>query len=711
MNAQYNRTQMAEALRLAGLKQGDIVFSHSNVGYFGFPEEGKTADIIFQTVLDAFRDVLGEEGTLVVPTFTYSYCKGQPFDPDNTPSTCGMFTEMLRQYPGVYRSQDPIFSVTALGKQARELTADVPTECFGRGSFWDRFLQADGVICNLNFDAGSTFIHFVERCLNVPYRYDKLFTGIFTRLGQSRKGAAIYFCQDMSNPDTVAKFEPFDALARKNGLVRSVAVGRGALICIKASDTYNVIEQGLKTDRWLLTASAKSGKNPVLIKPADTARFGVSLPENTSMEQILEALWRLPRDIISDGYDAALEALTAQIPMKVHEYPTGTHCWTWIIPEKWTCHKASLETIDGRQLFSYADNPLHVVSYSLPFTGEVSRIELFDHLYTHSGIADAIPFKFKYYDRDWGLCCSQDLKNSMTDDRYKVEIDTSFSYSTLKVGEVVVPGKSEECIVLCAHLCHPAMANDGLTGVIVGVEVMRELLRRRDLRYTYRLLILPETIGSIAYLSQAEGLIPKLKGGLFLEMLGMEYPHSLQLSFAGNTELDLCFTMAMKESDPSSWTGAFRTVIGNDERQFNSPGVRIPMLSLSRVLPSSEPGSPYPQYHSSHDTPELISGKRLEDSRDLILRMIDMLENNVIPVNRFKGEVFCSRYGIHIDYYTDPEANRNLFNIMYLIDGTMSVAEIAGKCKISFAAVKKVIDELYVHGLVEYQYQVNRHLG
>ena len=431
-------------------------------------------------------------------------------------------------------------------------------------------------------------------------------------------------------------------------------------------------------------------------------KTNAELPPQASMEEMIESLWYLPRDIISDGYDAALKALATQLPMTVHEYPTGTECWTWIIPEKWTCHEAYLETLDGKRLFSYADNPLHIVSYSLPFEDEVSREELFDHLHIHPKIPEAIPFKFKYYERDWGLCCSKNLKDSLTDDRYRVVIKSGFSYSTLKVGEVVVPGKSEDTIVLCAHLDHPAMVNDDLTGVVVGIEVMRELLKRRNLHYIYRFLIVPEIIGSVAYLSHNEELIPKMRGGLFLEMLGLENPHALQMSFDGNTEVDQCFAMTLREHDPDGWTGAFRTIIMNDERQFNAPGVRVPMLSLSRVLPRLHQTWPYRQYHSSHDTPELVSTQRLKDSRNLVLQMIDTLENNLVPVNKFKGEVFCSRYGLHIDFYTNPEGHRALFDIMYLIDGTRSVAEIASACGISFWAAKKTIDELHRHGLVEY---------
>jgi aminopeptidase-like protein len=421
------------------------------------------------------------------------------------------------------------------------------------------------------------------------------------------------------------------------------------------------------------------------------------------MEELISVLWRLPRDIVSDGYDTALRALSTQVPLNVHEYPTGTECWTWLVPEKWTCQEAWLETLDGRRLFSYGDNPLHVVSYSLPVDREVSREELFEHLHVHPWLPDAIPFVFKYYERDWGLCCSSQFKDSLRDDRYRVMVRSEFSYGTLKVGEVIVPGRSSDTFVLCAHLCHPAMVNDDLSGVVVGLKVIQELRKRQALRYTYRFLVLPETIGSAAYLSHHGELIPKMIGGLFLEMLGLKYPHALQLSFAGDTEADRCLSQALKESDPHGWTGPFRTVVGNDERQFNAPGVRVPMLSLSRVVQGNQGcWRFFPEYHSSQDTPELTSCTRLAESRDLVLKMIDAIEGNQVPVNRYQGEIFCSRYGLYIDAYSNPEGSRALFDIIFLTDGTRSIAEIARICGVSVESARRVVEELSQLGLVEY---------
>src|SRR3990172_1933001 len=364
----------------------------------------------------------------------------------------------------------------------------------------------------------------------------------------------------------------------------------------------------------------------------------------STMLDLIHELWFLKRDIVSADYDRALERLAQEVPMRIHTYPSEEACWTWRVPEKWTCHEAYLETLDGRRLLDYADHPLHAVSYSLPFEGVVSRDELLRHLHVHPRLPDAIPFVFKYYERDWGLCASQVLRDSLTEAAYRVVIETTFEPGALKVGEVIIPGENERSFMLVAHLCHPAMANDDLSGVVVGLDVARELLAGPARRFTYHMLILPEPIGS---------------------------------------------------------TGSYRTIIDNDERQFNAPGVRVPMLSLSRVeAPKSTGRPPYPEYHSSLDTPAIVSAERLEASKKIVLGLIDAWERNQYVVNNFKGEVFASGYGIWIDYHLNPQGHRRLFEIMERCDGERTVTDIALELGLPFHSVWEVVAMLQDKNLV-----------
>jgi aminopeptidase-like protein/aminoglycoside N3'-acetyltransferase len=705
----FDETQLLDGLRRIGIEPGDTIFVQVSLGALGRPKGCATDEEAWAMLLRALQEAVGAAGTILVPTYTFSFCRQEDFDVAATPTAGGPwsssagFLEFFHRAPGAVRSRDPIHSVAGIGPRAAQLLRDLPPTCFGSGSIHERLLQAGGKICLIGVGLyEASFRHYVEEFVGIPGRFKKLFTGWIRDNGANRKQGWIYNVRILAD-----EFYPdgsrLETLARESGAVRVTRVGEGEVLGIEARRYFDLTSEQLRRDPMFTVRGPAA--EPMA---AEDARVGAKIPHvalsaGASMEQIIDRLWPLPRDLVSDGYDAALSAIGRELPMTVHEFASGTECWTWLVPEKWTCHEAYLETLGGRRLFSYADHPLHVVSFSLPFEGVVPREELFRHLHVHARSPDAIPYIFKYYERDWGLCCSRRLKESLRDEKYRVVIRTSFRYGTLKVGEVIAPGETDETFVLSSHLCHPAMVNDDITGVAVGIDVMRQILRRPRRRYTYRYLIVPETIGGVAWLSRHESLIPRIKGGLFLEMLGLDNPAALQLSFDGNTELDRLFSLVLKAREPFGWTGAFRTVIGNDERQFNGPGVRVPMLSLSRVLTRTHPDWPYPEYHSSADNLSVCFPKKLAESRDLILAMVDALEHNRVPVNRFRGEPFCSRYGIFVDGYTNPEGNKSLFDVMFLIDGTRSVAEIAEACGVSFDSVRRTVEELAQHGLIDYR--------
>jgi aminopeptidase-like protein len=250
------------------------------------------------------------------------------------------------------------------------------------------------------------------------------------------------------------------------------------------------------------------------------------------------------------------------------------------------------------------------------------------------------------------------------------------------------------------------MVNDDLTGVVVGLETAKLLMAETKPFYTYRFLFFPETLGSIAYLSQHEDLIPRMQGGLFLEMLGNDAPHALQTSFQKTSPADRALVTTIQSLEPNAHVGGFRTIIDNDERQFNAPGVRVPMLSLSRVVNPQLPESrfhPYTEYHSSSDTPEIVSADRLESSVQLVLNLLHSFDRNLYVVNHFKGEIFASGYGLWVDYKTDAAGHKRRFEIMDRCDGTHRVADIADELQLTFQDVWEVIEKLLEKKLVSLQ--------
>jgi aminoglycoside 3-N-acetyltransferase len=663
MTRGYTQSEFARALRQVGVRPADTVFSHSNVGLFGPCAEGPTPDAVFHTILGAFQEALGPDGVLAVPTFTYSFCKGEPFDPTRTPSTCGAFTEWLRRLPDARRSLDPIFAVSAVGPRAGDLLDDLPPECFGFGSFWDRFLQADGVVCNMNLDAGSTFLHHAERRLRVPYRYDKLFAGDLI-LGERRVGhGAVFFCQDLSDPTTVAAFAPFDRLARERGIVRTAVVGRGGLVAYRAADALRLLAEVLPRRPLLLTAGGE--REPPGDRPA--------CPEPPPAFDPLA-----PVDLVSPVATAAYGSFAQQERMLLHRYPTGAHAWSWIVPEEWSCEYARLEAPDGRVVFSTDEDPLHVARYSLPFSGEVSREELARHLHTDPADLAAVPYRALDGLPSWGLCCTERQRAALAEDRYRVEIRAAPRRGHLMVAEGVVPGGEDGWVLVAASPSGPGLPDHGMSGVRCALEVLRALRQRPPGRYAYRVVLVPERYGLPAYLSANEALLPTLRAGLWLGDLDGTGAHALQLSLAEDSEADHCFAVALRAGEPGARILPYGTQAATEVAHLNAVSVGVPMLALG-VAPDSPEGN--------------------QDARpgaaELVLRMLGLFEASRTFAPTYRGALPLARAGLH--HHPNPAGVRRVLDHL---DGKRSAAGLAVLCELPLDEVVTVLEALQRHQLV-----------
>ncbi|KGF72294.1 hypothetical protein DO97_10830 [Neosynechococcus sphagnicola sy1] len=426
------------------------------------------------------------------------------------------------------------------------------------------------------------------------------------------------------------------------------------------------------------------------------------------MKTLLEKLYPLNRLALSDGTDQAMALLQVELPdLKIFEVPSGTECWTWIVPEKWVVREAYISDGD-RRIVDMQDHPLHVASYSPRMEQWVSREELLPHLHVAASyLADmgyrlperphAIPWVVNYYQRDWGFCLQKQRLDALKGDRFFVKIDAEFVPDTLKIGDLTVPGRSQEMIVFITNICHPYQVNDSISGLVVAVDIAKQLAQM-DHHYTYKFLFLPETIGSIAYLSHHEHLIPLMKYGLFAEMLGHENDFVMQRSAQGHSPIDRVAEYVLKRSQPTYRTGEFREVLCNDEISLNGPGVNVPTISLSRW--------PYPQYHTNEDCPDIISEVQLESARDLILEIFKILDADRTPIRQYKGPIFLSRYGLWVEWRESDE-NRKLLDriekIMLLMEGELSVFDIAEKVDLDFWVVLDFLNKLHDKGLIEWQ--------
>ena len=413
------------------------------------------------------------------------------------------------------------------------------------------------------------------------------------------------------------------------------------------------------------------------------------------MLELINDLWYKKRDLVSDDYDESLDYISKIIPLKIHKIPSGTKCWTWTIPEKWSVKDAYIEDTDGNRLLDSKENPLHVWSYSLPIDKVVTKEELMKHLTTIPKRPNAIPFNFKFYERDWGFSIQHNKLKKFTKNKYKVFIDSETEKGDLKVGDCTIKGKTDETIVLVAHLDHPAMVNDDLAGVAVLVEIGKELMKKKN-HYTYKLLFLPETIGSIAYISQNEDIIPKLKYGIFLEMLGNDNNLALQRTRQDDTRLDRIARYVMEKNLKDFREDGFRKIIENDEMVFNGPGVNMPMISISRY--------PYPEYHSSDDNPNIISEDKLVEAKNIIMDILNIIDNDYIPKRKFKGPIFLSGYGLWVDWRENKQLNANIDQIMLNLEGDKSIFDISNELNMEFDDVLGYINKFLNNDLISAKY-------
>ena len=259
MRGHYSVTDLRKALSNLPIGKGDVIFTHSNLGFFGRPDEVLGNAQICEMFFDEIFTAIGHNGTLVVPTFTYSFPRKEVFDPLECPTTMGTFAEWVCSHPNSFRSEDSSYSVAAIGGNAESLTESSPENSFGEGSFFDLFYRAGGKVLNLNFDAGSTFIHYVERKLAVPYRFDKTFSGMRVMNGVIQPAKSTIWVRYMSDMALEFDSKPFTNVARENDLYHVESLGRGQIGLISADSTYKLIQQTLQKRPWFLTKAELMG--------------------------------------------------------------------------------------------------------------------------------------------------------------------------------------------------------------------------------------------------------------------------------------------------------------------------------------------------------------------------------------------------------------------------------------------------------------------
>lgn len=416
-----------------------------------------------------------------------------------------------------------------------------------------------------------------------------------------------------------------------------------------------------------------------------------------AMHELLRELLPLPRSITGDGVRQTLAALQRRLPLTLSEVPSGTAVFDWTVPDEWRIEDAYIADMSGRRLVDFRASALHVVGYSTPVDATYSREALEPHLHSLPDQPDLIPYRTAYYAPAWGFCLSHRVRESLGAGPFRVVIRSTLAPGHLTLAEAVIPGATDDEVLLFAHDCHPALANDNLSGVLVATWVGQHL-RTRSTRYTYRIVFAPATIGSITWLAHRRDILPRIRHGLVLSLLGGPGRFHYKRTRDGARPIDRAAWHVVRATDPAATCLPF-SPWGYDERQFGSPGIDLPMGRLTRT-----PNGEFPEYHTSADDATLVTAAQLGESWLTVLRILDVLERDATYLNLAPyGEPQLGRRGLYRTtggHQHIPERQLALLWMLNQSDGRESVLDIAERAALPFAVLADAATDLEAIGLL-----------
>jgi aminopeptidase-like protein/aminoglycoside N3'-acetyltransferase len=676
----YSKKDIINSLLGIGLKQGDSIFIHSNIGLFGLLENAENKQQYYTIFKEAIFEVIGESGTIINPTFSYSFCKGENFDVIKTPSNCGILSNLALNDKNAIRSLDPNFSIVSVGKYASFFTEITSNYSFGENSFWEKFLEKEGKILFFNIpNVFPTFAHFLEFQNKVPYRYDKGFLGEIILPNESYKTTFFHYVYDQNIPENQTSIEKFTDLAYSNKFVKTVDLGRGDIKLITAKDVKKLFDKEYLANQSFMVKGETYKKD---IKPI--------------LNKLFDDLFPINRSLTGNNNRLSLSILSEIIDLKIKEIPSGTKCFDWEVPEEWNVNEAWIKDEKGNKIIDFKLNNLHLLGYSEPIHKTISFETLKEHLYTEPAQPNVIPYRTSYYKKRWGFCIShnQFLKLDQNSN-YEIFIDSNFNKEgSMTIGEAIIEGESKKEIIFSTYICHPSMANNELSGPLVTAMIYQNLKKIKNLKYTYRFLFIPETIGSI-YSLHERGVYWKenLYAGFVVTCAGDKGKYTYKRSRIGDSLVDRATELILKQSNQDYQIINFTPAEGSDERQFCSPGFNLPVGSLMRTRYRH-----YPEYHTSDDNKDIICFESMEKIINIYTEIIKCIEKNEVYINT---NPFCEPQLGKRNLYPTIGSQVNLGNfvetmmwVLNLADGSNDLIAISAKSNLKLSDIYNVIDIL-----------------
>jgi aminopeptidase-like protein len=421
--------------------------------------------------------------------------------------------------------------------------------------------------------------------------------------------------------------------------------------------------------------------------------------------ELLRELFPLYRALCGPDFRHSLDTISKYLPLDVTSVPSGTRVNGWTVPKEFIVKEAWVADMSGRKVIDFAEHPYHLKIYSQPFDGTVDRSTLLSKIAVCDSLPEAIPLRQCYYVNDWGFCATHSQLARLTDAEYRVHIDVEHRAGNVDIGECYLPGTTEHEIVFTAYLCHPRGANDNLSGVTVAVELMRLLSKLPRRKFGYRLLLNPETIGTVAWIHR-EGRSERLSrivGGYEISICGDSSPVRYFASHLGDDLIDKAGLYALARSGlAAKLVGHSYINSGSDQTQFSAPGLRIPFGRWARAGAGN-----YAAYHSSADNLELVTSDNLLETLRVVWHCVMALERNIVLAPRYVGLPFLSGLGVYPykHFKGDGSANHSdvasaYYELLGWVDGKSDMISIAKKTGLPIEAFDEAIEDFERVGLV-----------
>ena len=394
-----------------------------------------------------------------------------------------------------------------------------------------------------------------------------------------------------------------------------------------------------------------------------------------------------------------MHAIREHIPdLQIREIPTGTQVFDWEIPREWKVNNAWIITPSGEKICDFKSNNLHLVGYSVPVQRKLLLPELQRHLHSLPNQPNAIPYITSYYEERWGFCLTQNERERLVDGEYEVFVDSKLFEGSMTYGELIIPGDSSKEVFLSTYVCHPSMANNELSGPSVMTFIAKWLLSEKNRKYTYRIVFVPETIGSIAYLSgNLEDLKNNVIAGFNVSCIGDERAYSYMPSRNGDTLSDKAAKHVLTHTDANFISYEWKDR-GSDERQYCAPLVDLPISGILRSKWLA-----YEEYHTSLDDLErVVTPKGLEGGYKALKNALEVIERHCFPIVTTPCEPQLGRRGLY-PTLSDKNTKGDIRLMMELLtwsDGTKSLIEIADICGVPVWELYSIVDVLVSNGLL-----------